>query len=379
MASSKTNPFKFGDPVEGEFYLPRPYLELTVRQFLENRIHIVLVGPRRLGKTSFIKDLISKFEHSPTICVYGDLFNVTSHRDFLYQLLRAIRQRKTLVQRFLDSARSISRLRPRLTTDIDPQTGNASFSLTSEVRSDEDVKEIIQDALPALDRLGDKVVLALDEFQSIATLEDDGWLEATLRTHMQQFKNTSLLLCGSRQSLIRDMLNDRSRPFYRSCQPIEFPVFGEEFTDWVIERFKTVGITCEKEAIALLRHEVQDTPNYVQMAGFHLVAQGVSHVNKARVEEVLRTIVKQNAYAYQTLLNSLTHHQQRVLRMAAIEGERIYGKDLLERYELSSAPAVTSAIKSLKQKQLLEEGTKHGRVVFDDPLFAIWLRMEFSF
>jgi len=71
----------------------------------------------------------------------------------------------------------------------------------------------------------------------------------------------------------------------------------------------------------------------------------------------------------------------------------------LRRFEISSGPALASAIKSLKDKQILDEGTKRGRVVFDegtkrgrvvldegtkrgrvvfdDPLFAIRLRTEF--
>lgn len=34
------NPFKFGDPVEGEFYLQRPELDASVYNFLSNRIHV---------------------------------------------------------------------------------------------------------------------------------------------------------------------------------------------------------------------------------------------------------------------------------------------------------------------------------------------------
>ena len=54
MKKLMTNPFKFGDPVEGDYYLPRPELLQSVCGFLGNRIHVVLMGPRRFGKTSFV-------------------------------------------------------------------------------------------------------------------------------------------------------------------------------------------------------------------------------------------------------------------------------------------------------------------------------------
>lgn len=374
------NPFKFGDPVDGDYYFPRPELTQTVRQFLDNRIHVVLIGPRRFGKTSFILDLIQRETKENKTCLLVDIFNVTSHRDFLQQIVRSLESKKPLVQRLKKWVESVPKLRPKFSWKNDPATGQTTFSIHPEFYSSEkDVKELIQDTLTALGKIGDNVVVALDEFQKISELEDQGWLEATLRTQMQQIRNAVFLFSGSRRSLIHDMFNNPGRPFYRACQIIDFPSLGDDFSDWVAKRFASVGIVCEREAIVELRRMVQDTPNYIQMACFHLVAQGVIRVDSSRVREVLRTVVKQNAYAYQTLLNSLTSLQQRALRLAAIEGQEIFSKDVLGKYEISSGPALASTIKSLKQKQILDdEGTRRGRVIFDDPLFAIWLRTEFS-
>lgn len=195
---------------------------------------------------------------------------------------------------------------------------------------------------------------------------------------MQQLGNTVFLFTGSRQSLIHDMLNDQARPFYRSCQQLDFPVFGDEFIDWIIERFASVDVECDRDAVIFLRDEVQNTPNYIQMACFHLVAQGERYIGMGEVKKVLNTIVGQNSYAYQTLLGSLTLMQQRILRLAAIEREQIFLKENLDKYEVTSGAALASAINALKNKYILDEGSGKGRVIFDDPLFAIWLRKEFS-
>ena len=377
MAVARPNPFKFGDPVEGEYYYPRPELTQSVRQFLENRIHVILIGPRRFGKTSFILNLLHTLEGKGTTCFFVDIFNVTSHRDFLQQILRALRAKKKWVQRLKEWFTSIPRLRPKISWESD-ESGETTFSLTPEFSPEKDSKEMIQDTIAALGSLDKRVIVAIDEFQTIAELEDQGWLEATLRTQMQQLKNVSFLFSGSRKSIIQDMLNNPSRPFYRSCQPVEFPPLDEKFSEWIVERFKLASVECELEAVKDLRTMVQDTPNYVQMTCYHLVAQGVQRVDRKTIREALPTIVKQNSYAYQTLLNSLTPLQQRVLRLAAIESEGIFSKELISRYELSSGPAVASAVKSLKQKQILDEGTAKGKVYFDDPLFAIWLKTEFD-
>lgn len=379
MEQLTANPFKFGNPVEGEFYLPRPALTLTIRQFLENRIPIVLMGPRRFGKTSFVLNLFGQMEKEGYHCLFIDIFNITSHRDFLQQFLRAIRAKKTFKDVLKVWWEKLRRLKPQLSADLDPLTGNPSLSVTFAELDEQDAKTAIQDLLDGLSSLGNKVIVALDEFQKISEIEDDGWLEATLRTHIQRLKGVSFLFTGSRKSLISEMLNSPSRPLYRSCQMIDFPRFGEEFSEWVINRFQTVGVNCNRNAIEYLREHVQDTPNYVQMVCFQLVAQARSSIDISDISEVLKTVTQQNAYAYQTLLNSLTLPQQRALRLAANKRRSLFQKEFLSEYEITSSAALHSSIKALKTKGILdEEGTAKGNVVFDDPLFAYWIRLSFG-
>jgi len=366
------NPFQFGKPVKGEFYFPRKELSTVVENFLDGRIHVVLMGPRRFGKTSFVLNLLKSQEAKKKTCLYLDIFNITSHRDFLQQLLRGLREKKGLWQNFIDKVKTV---KPQLSIDLGQGDSNVNLSL--DASSGKDVKELIQDVLAELHTLGDEVIVVIDEFQKVAEINDDHWLEATLRSYMQSLSNTSFLFTGSRKSLISDMMHNSARPFYRSGQIIEFPALGPEFTNWIIERFKEVDIQADSGAIDHLRAMVQDTPNYVQMACFHLVANGVENIDKRDVDIILETIVKQNAYAYQTLLNTLTLPQQRALRLCAKESEQIYAKDLRQKYEIPTGAALASAVNALKEKQIIDESAAKGRVQFDDPLFAIWLKTEF--
>ena len=115
------------------------------------------------------------------------------------------------------------------------------------------------------------------------------------------------------------------------------------------------------------------------MVCFQLVSQAYSSVGVKEVDEVLEMVARQNAYAYQTILNSLTLAQQRALRLAANEKQSIFHKELLIKYEIKTAPALHSTIKALKTKGILdEEGSAKGSVLFDDPLFAFWLRLCFK-
>lgn len=69
----------------------------------------------------------------------------------------------------------------------------------------------------------------------------------------------------------------------------------------------------------------------------------------------------------------------RALRLAANEKRSLFQKELLIKYEIASSAALHSSIHALKVKGVLdEEGTSKGHVLFDDPLFAFWLRICFN-
>lgn len=373
------NPFKYGSPVEGEYYFQMPSFTKLVRAYLDNHVSVVLYGPRRFGKTSFILNLMKEEEKERKVFIRINVFNITSLRDFLQQILRALKDKQNLSQKFKDWFNNLIKGRLIPSAEFDQATGQMSFSIHPDFTSDKDVKDLIQDTFTAFGKLGEDVIIAIDEFQQISQIEDGGWLEATIRTQMQELRNTSFLFSGSRKSVIYQMMNDEKGPFYKSCQTVDMPIFPDSFTDWIIERFETVDIKCDRKAISHLRKVVHDTPNYIQMVCFHLVAsQNITNVDTEKIDDVLHTIVKQNAYAFETLVNSLTQIQHRALRLCANEPDSLYSKELIEKYEIPSGPTLATSIKSLKERGILEATSKKGQVVFDDPLFKIWLQKEFS-
>jgi len=265
-------------------------------------------------------------------------------------------------------------IHPELTVSPDA----IQVSLSASKMSDENTKQLISEAFENLRGLDKKVCLAFDEFQTVGSLDDGGWLEATIRAKMQLSENVTFLFSGSRHGLIHEMFNSQSRPFFRSCQIIDFPSLGPEFTPWLIKKFNKVSLEASQEVIEYLKDLVEDTPHYIQMACFHIVANSYKTITRETIDQVLKQIVHQNAYAYRTLLNTLTPVQQRVLRMIAKEKTGLFANQNLEKYEIRSGAHVSQAINSLSKKQIIEAGPKRGEVNFDDPLFAIWLKQEFT-
>ena len=49
------NPFKFGTIVDGEYFTDRVAEQEKVREILASENHLILISPRRFGKTSLVQ------------------------------------------------------------------------------------------------------------------------------------------------------------------------------------------------------------------------------------------------------------------------------------------------------------------------------------
>ena len=52
------NPFKFGTIVEGDFFTDRVEETAVLLQKLDSENHIVLISPRRFGKSSLVQKVL---------------------------------------------------------------------------------------------------------------------------------------------------------------------------------------------------------------------------------------------------------------------------------------------------------------------------------
>lgn len=368
----------YGKPVEAEYFFQLPAFSKQVNTYIQSNINVVILGARRFGKTSFLKNYLSQKKAEGCLCIEVDAFSVLSHRDFLNQLLNAIAKEKQFFGHFIDWIKQVKNLVPHIKAEMDPQNGQYSYSVGLQKLTETDVKQAIIHALDGIGALGKgkKTIISIDEFQKVGELLDSGWLEAALRTKMQEMPQVSFIFTGSRRAIIEDMFHNSKRPFYRSCTIIPFGGLGNEFSDWIVARFQTVDVQCSRDVVQYLRSQVDETPNYIQEACFHIVAQGIEAVTPRDVDNVLEMISEQSSYSYEAILNNLTAAQVRLLRMLVHEDGIEYGKDVLAKYEFKTASNVQSAIKALVKRQVLDQSAGK-QVVFEDPMFRIWLRKKF--
>ena len=81
------NPFKFGTIVEGNFFTDRNTELDQLKHKLDSENHIVLISPRRFGKSSLVFKTLSQIDRPQ---IFLDLQYILSVNDFSTQLMRGI-------------------------------------------------------------------------------------------------------------------------------------------------------------------------------------------------------------------------------------------------------------------------------------------------
>ena len=80
-----TNPFKFGSVVEGPYFTNRKEEIKKVKSVLKSSNHLILISPRRYGKTSLIHNVVKTLGRP---VIFLDLQVITSYTDLASMLLK---------------------------------------------------------------------------------------------------------------------------------------------------------------------------------------------------------------------------------------------------------------------------------------------------
>jgi hypothetical protein len=308
------------------------------------------------------------------IGVYVDLFSITTADDAAEKLYRSIV--KALGNGAADKNSLASRItsffkRLRLSLEFDKTSGTPEFSVSlGDVAAEIHIESVIENLDEYCAANGIKVCLVLDEFQEICNLKESKKIEALLRGGMQAAHNVSFMMLGSRRTILRDMFEDRKRPFYKSAYVMKLaPMPGDEFADYLIRQFVSGGVILSRVEADQIVAFTEAYPYYTQklaMLYYDMQRPGAS------VAEAQRFLVEMEGADCENIFVGLTNHQKRLLQAIALSRPTsIFATAFLTSHRLGSQGGVQSSLAKLKKLDLVEQNETGWRVT--DPIFSKWL------
>lgn len=366
------NPFGLGIAARDRFCNRTAEIDLLSRNMLSG-IHTVVYAPRRYGKSSLARRVLADLEPGMT-GVYVDLFSITTADDAAEKMYLSIVN--ALGRDAADKNSLAARIatffkRLRLSLEFDQTSGVPEFSVSlGDVTAEIHLESVIAnlDAYCADNKI--KVCLVLDEFQEICNLKESKKIEALLRGGMQVAQHVSFMMLGSRRTILRDMFEDRNRPFYKSAYVMKLsPMPGDEFADYLIRQFAAGELILSREEADQIVAFTEAYPYYTQklaMLYYDMKRPGAS------VAEAEQFLVEMESADCENIFVGLTNHQKRLLQaIAAAHPASIFATAFLTAHRLGSQGGVQSSLAKLKKLDLVEQDEVGWRVT--DPIFCKWL------
>ncbi len=359
----KDNPFKFGTVVDGEYFTDREDELTQIGSYLNSENHLIIISPRRFGKTSLIRKILKESERR---YVYLDMQLVISEEDFAAQLLKRI-YRIFPMQKLKGYIKSF-RLIP--TVNLNPVTGEAEITFKP---GSKDLAPL-EDVLNLIEKLGkedEKIIVVLDEFQDIFRV--NSVLDRMLRSVLQTHKKVNYVFMGSSESMIREIFEKKDSPFYRFGFLIVLGKIPEEKFKLFLEyRFTGVVENAGSVSEAILKI-TRSHPYYTQQLAFmvwELLYRPASYSDV--VESAADEIVMSHDNDFELLWNTLNRTDMMVLSGMSSTDISPLTDEFSRLYGTGAASTVFSTLRRLMKKGMI---TKDNSVYsIDDPFLRRWIQ-----
>ena len=373
------NPFLVSGYISKEYFCDREEESKNLIKLVTNGNNVVLVSPRRMGKTGLIEHCFRNRKIAGEYYTFFvDIYATSNLSEFVYKLGKEIfEQLKPKGKSFVDSFFAIiSSLRAGFR--LDEHSGTPIFDIgIGEIKSPEITLEEIFKYLNTADK---PCIIAIDEFQQIAKYPKKN-IEAILRTHIQKTKKSNFIFSGSQRHILHEMFFSASKPFYQSAVLLPLDVINKnEYIKFASKLFKKGKKNVDNMFIEKAYNIFEGHTFYVQSALNQLFSEldeGEKCTNK-----IFEKAVMNRVYSFETLyseiLNLLSDKQKECLYAIAKEGEatNITSGDFVKKHALLSSASVQTATRQLLDKEILTKNQKTYRVY--DRFFAIWLRSYFG-
>lgn len=365
------NSFKYGCVVDGKWYCPRPFLERELAKFVASGQNVVIVGERRMGKTSLLHQTVRGMKGWKLI--YIDLLHIHTVEDFCRRVVSAVREFQTKASMFEKALRLLPRLRPVL--NYDPVGGDFSYSFdVKEVQKPEAVEEVVE-MLAALARKK-KVVIAFDEFQSILDLPDCQSVLALLRSRIQFQHDIPYVFTGSVRHQMTDLFDNPDSAFYKSALTLCVGAIERaDFERFLKSRFNDVKRRLSPDLLSAVLEEVDDIPGDAQELCEALCdsTEENATIKKSDIPAALKIVFAREGDKFEGFCSRLSPIQFKlILAIAQYGGCNLQSGEFLRLSGISNAASIRRALSRLEELRYIYKFRDEWK--FNSTFFRSWLK-----
>ena len=360
--------FVTGVPVTGDDFAGRKEELAQIRYALQNGQSVVLIAPRRFGKTSLILTVLWELQRSGFYIADVDLFTIVNKK----RLAEAIVE-KTLENKKVSSiVRRIRRGVSQAFRNIQIRQVIEEYEIVLKFAEPHmDADELLETALDFPQEFAEKeerdLYFFYDEFGEVAKLDGEHLIKL-MRGKFQRHSHVCYLFAGSHESLMRELFTKEKSAFYKFARVVYLEeITFSDFANYIQRRFEQEGIFISDEAVQGLLEKTRGHPYYTQLlcgAIHYLVAGRKESVETKDVEEGYEDALISERTYLEKMWEELTPAQLETL-FRVTSSENLYSNEAKFN--------VARSVQSLLFKGILKK-TGRGKYKIIDPFFEEFLR-----
>ena len=374
MQDFEPNPFHYGSPAGGDYFANRKAELADITGRMLNGQNVILLSPRRYGKTSLLLESISRVRAQHGRTGYASLLLCTSARDVAEAILTGVLNGPLswLSQQHGRLSQVLSGM--RLTPSIELDSSGGVRASLSPVSGATDWRDVLSRALRLLLEAGEgkrPVSLVLDEFQRVAEIDPN--LPAVFKTMADELQRVGLVFSGSKLHVMQKLAIGPGAALLGMGERISLgPVPRAEMVQFLCARAQQGGKHMSESVAAAAFDAVDGVPNDVQRLAYEAFVVAVEVIDAEALEVALSRIVSHWAMDYEETFERLAPVQQRVLRTIARQPRsQVYSRAFLEEVDVANANSVKKALEVLSDLELVARHGSEWRVA--DAFLRRWL------
>lgn len=368
--------FVYGMSVGGNNFTDRIEETKRIKLDFENGVNVILISPRRMGKTSLIKKVISEIDNPMLKIVYMDIYDCRSEYDFYNRFAETIMKStgNHLEQVMENIKRFLVRISPKISFSPEP---NSEFSVSLGITpKDYSPEEILNLPERIAKEQGVRLVVCIDEFQQIGEFTDSLTIQKRLRGVWQHHQNVSYCFFGSKKHLMENIFQNRRMPFYQFGEMLHLKCIPTIYwVPFICSRFEKYGKKIAEEYASRICQVVKNYSSYVQQLAWNVMAETEKEVNEESFEEGLKALLEQNSSLFIQQTDGLTTYQLNFIRLLCKDIHSGFTTQAVsEIYPLGSKSNIDRIKKSLVDKEIIT--IEKDGIFLADSVFELWFKRE---
>jgi AAA+ ATPase superfamily predicted ATPase len=372
------SPFQFGTLATKENFIDRNEDRAMLKQLLTSHINVMLISPRRWGKSSLVKrsmEELTSEKNDIKVC-FIDAFSISSEAEFYRTFAsKVIECASSKFEKWAEDAKNLlNGVIPQLVIK-DQVTDFMAFDIKFKPE-EKDKLTILQLPETLAKKKGIKIIVCIDEFQQLSNLAEYKDMEGKMRSVWQQQEQTTYCLYGSKRHMMMDIFNNSNNPFYRFGQVVFLDkITKNNWMPFIIEGFRKTNKHISEDYASQICDIVECHSWYLQQLSFFIWNKTEKEVTADDFNYGVKQLLNINTPMFQSDCNKLTPAQLELLRAIAAGETKFSSAEVNSKYNLGNPNTLAKNKRSLQEQDIIEK-TKDNTFHFVDPIFKLWIEKE---